>query len=131
MLALLIILLVVAVVAGNDVLGLVDHILHHVGLGVGVAAVLILRAAEGQDQPEHEGQQQKADAEARAQIEGLGQVDHHLDAEIDVIEGDQEQEEFPAVAVQLLAEDIGVVNGDNALPALTAHLLIDHPGAYQ
>ena len=50
-------------VAGNNVLGLVDHILHHVGLGVGVAAVLILRASEGQDQPEHEGQQQKADAE--------------------------------------------------------------------
>ena len=70
-------------------------------------------------------------AEARAQIEGLGQVDHHLDAEIDVIEGDQEQEEFPAVAVQLLTQHVGVVEGDDALPALVSHFLEDHPGCHQ
>ena len=52
-------LLVVVLVAGNGILGLVDHILHHVGLGIGIAAIPILLTAEGQDQLENEGQQQK------------------------------------------------------------------------
>lgn len=64
-------LLVVVPVAGNGILGLVDHILHHVGLGIGIAAIPILLTAEGQDQLENEGQQQKADTEADALIEGL------------------------------------------------------------
>lgn len=66
-------LLVVVPVAGNGILGLVDHILHHVGLGIGIAAIPILLTAEGQDQLENEGQQQKADTEADALIEGLAQ----------------------------------------------------------
>lgn len=53
-------LLVVVLVAGNGILGLVDRILHHVGLGIGIAAIPILLTAEGQDQLENEGQQQKA-----------------------------------------------------------------------
>lgn len=100
-------LLVVVPVAGNGILGLVDHILHHVGLGIGIATIPILLTAEGQDQLENEGQQQKADTEADALIEGLGPVDVHLDDEIDV------------------------VDGDDALPALTAHLLEDHPLCHQ
>lgn len=66
-------LLVVVPVAGNGILGLVDYILHHVGLGIGIAAIPILLTAEGQDQLENEGQQQKADTEADALIEGPAQ----------------------------------------------------------
>ena len=124
-----VLLFVAAVAAGYDIFGLVDDIFYHVRLGVGIAAVLILRAAECQNQPEHERQQQKADAKACAQIERLGQVNHHLDGKINVIEGDQQQEKFPAVAIQLLTEDVGIVNGDDAFLALTAHLFIDHPRA--
>ena len=124
-------LLVVVPVAGNGILGLVDHILHHVGLGIGIATIPILLTAEGQDQLENEGQQQKADTEADALIEGLGPVDVHLDDEIDVVDGDQQQKELPAVAVQLLTQHLGVVEGDDALPALTAHLLEDHPLRHQ
>lgn len=48
-------LLVVVLVAGNGILGLADHILHHVGLGIGIAAIPILITAEGQDQLEMKG----------------------------------------------------------------------------
>ena len=96
-----------------------------------IAAIPILITAEGQDQLENEGQQQKADTEADALIEGLVPVDVHLDDEIDVVDGDQQQKELPAAAVQLLTQHIGVVDGDDALPALTAHLLEDHPLRHQ
>ena len=95
-----------------------------------IAAVHILSPAKGQDQVEHEGQQQQTDGKAHALVEGLGQVHHHLDGEIDVVEGDQQQQELPAVAVQHLAQNIGAVDGDDALPALAAHLLEDHPGTH-
>lgn len=57
--------------AGDSILGLVDHILHHVRLGVGLGTVPVLGAAEAQDHLEDEGQQQQADAEARAWLKAL------------------------------------------------------------
>ena len=73
-------------VAGDGVLGFIDHIFDHVGLGIGPGAIAVLGAAEAQDHLEDEGQQQQADAEACALVEGLGQVDLQLDGKINVIE---------------------------------------------
>ena len=70
---------------GDSILGLVDHILHHVRLGVGLGTVPVLGAAEAQDHLEDEGQQQQADAEARALVKGLGQIDLYFDDEINVV----------------------------------------------
>lgn len=117
--------------AGDSILGLVDHILHHVRLGVGLGTVPVLGAAEAQDHLEDERQQQQADAEARALVKGLGQIDLHFDDEINVVKGDQEQQEFPATSVQLLAKNVCVVKGDDAFPALVSHLFEDHPGCHQ
>ena len=60
----------------------------------------------------------------------LGQIDLHFDDEINVVKGDQEQQEFPATSVQLLAKNVGVVKGDDAFPALVSHLFEDHPGCH-
>lgn len=117
--------------AGDCVFGLVYNILNHIGLSIGVGAAPILRTAEGKDEPENEGKQQKSNCEAHTQLEGLSQVNHHLDGKIDVVERDQQKQELPAAAIQLLAKNISVVEGNDTLPALTPHLFVDHPRANQ
>lgn len=52
-----------------------------------------------------------------------------LDDKIDVVDRNEDQQELPAVAIQHVAKNILVIDGDDRLPALAAHFLVDLPVA--
>lgn len=92
---------------------------------------LIRCAAEGEDGDEDIGQEDQSRRKTAALAERLSQSDLGLDAQNDVVDGDQHQQEAPAAAPCDLKHHIQVVEGDDGRPAGLVGLPEDDPHTHQ
>ena len=92
---------------------------------------LIRCAAEGEDGDEDIGQEDQSRRKTAALAERLSQSDLGLDAQNDVVDGDQHQQEAPAAAPCDLKHHIQVVEGDDGRPAGLVGLPEDNSHTHQ
>ena len=83
--------------------------------------------AEAEDGDENESQKQHADGETDAFSEGFSQLDHEDDSNDNVDQRDEKKDDPPARFSDDLANDVDVIDGDDAGPAWLAGFDEDFP----